>query len=86
MAFFLCQKTKGGEFMQEEQNVIKLEQKRIERLAYTLTEAAEAMGIGRNSMLKVVNMQGFPSTKVGRRWLIPIEPLKKWLERQATLN
>ena len=56
-----------------------------EKLVYTLEQAAEVMQISRPTMLNLVNKSGFPSSRVGRRWMIPVDELQRWLGEQVEL-
>ena len=51
-----------------------------EKLSFTIEQAAQVVGLGRNSMLKLVHKEGFPSMKVGGRILVSRSKLKKWFE------
>lgn len=55
----------------------------VQRLAYNVKEAAEAMGISRRSMYNLINQEGFPTVKVGGRRLISVELLAEWVRAQA---
>lgn len=52
-------------------------------LTYSVTEAAEALGISRRSMYDLLHKEGFPSMKVGGRRLISRELLAEWVRTQA---
>ena len=52
-------------------------------LTYSVTEAAEALGISRRSMYELINREGFPTLKVGGRRLISRELLAEWVRVQA---
>ena len=55
----------------------------LPKLTYTLESAAAALNVSKPTMLKLVNRADFPSFRAGRRWIIPAEGLKAWLEAQA---
>ena len=55
-------------------------------LTYNLSEAAEALHVSRPTMLSLVHTDGFPAFRIGRRWIIPTDGLKRWLEDQARLS
>lgn len=61
-------------------------EKQIHKLTYTVNEAAQAIGVGRNKMLRLVRLPGFPSLKIGGTWTIPIKPLEEWLHKQVSEN
>lgn len=52
----------------------------MEKLAYSVTEAAEVIGISRTVMYNLVHCDGFPKKIVGGRILIPAKALERWLE------
>lgn len=52
-------------------------------LTYNLSEAAEALHVSRPTMQNLVNRADFPSFRIGRRWLIPADALKRWLNEQT---
>ena len=54
-------------------------------LTYTLEQAAEAIQVSRPTMQTLVHRADFPSFRVGRRWIIPADGLKRWLEEQVGL-
>ena len=52
-------------------------------LTYTVTEAAEALGVSRGTMYDLLHKEGFPTLKVGSRRLIRRELLAGWVREQA---
>ena len=55
-------------------------------LTYSVTEAAEVLGISRPSMYNLIHAEGFPTLKVGNRRLISKELLAEWVKEQAAQN
>ena len=55
----------------------------VERLAYTVEEAAEALGVSRNAAYTLVHREDFPSFKIGNRRVISTALLAEWVETQA---
>lgn len=55
----------------------------VSKLTYTVTEAAEAIGVSRTTMYDLIHREGFPTLKVGNRRLISRELLAEWVRRQA---
>lgn len=49
-----------------------------EKLGITVNEAAKLLGVGRNTMLEFVKMDGFPAIRLKRKILIDKEALPKW--------
>lgn len=52
-------------------------------LAYSVTEAAQALGVSRNTMYNLIHQEGFPTLVVGGRRLISRELLAEWVRVQA---
>lgn len=53
-------------------------------LVYSITEAAEALGISRKSMYNLLDRADFPaSLRIGGRRLISKELLAEWVKTQA---
>lgn len=59
-------------------------QRVIERVAYGIEEAAEAMGLGVTSFSALVQSGEIPSFRVGRRRLIKKSDLLNWVDSQPT--
>ena len=55
----------------------------MERLAYTVTEAAQAAGVSRPTIYRWTHMEGFPVARIGGCTRIPAEAFKRWLNQQA---
>lgn len=49
----------------------------------TVQEAADALGISRNTAYELVHQGHIPSVRLGRRLLVPKQALHAWLEGQA---
>ena len=49
-----------------------------EKLSITEEEAAKLLGVGRNTMLEFVKMDGFPAIRLKRKIIIDKEALPKW--------
>lgn len=43
-------------------------------------QVAKVMGVGKNVAYELFHSKGFPSMKVGRRWLVGRDAFKNWLE------
>lgn len=50
-----------------------------EKLLITIDEARQLLGIGRNLMLELVKVRGFPAIKFKRKILINKALLQEWL-------
>lgn len=55
----------------------------VAELTYSVTEAAEALGVSRRTMYDLINREDFPTLKVGGRRLISRELLAEWVRVQA---
>lgn len=55
-------------------------------LTYTLKEAAQVAHVSVPTMTAWANQPGFPALRAGRKWLIPCDLFKVWLEDQARLS
>ena len=51
----------------------------MEKLTLTPKETANQLGIGLNKVYELINRNVIPSVRVGRKLLIPVESLEKWL-------
>jgi excisionase family DNA binding protein len=54
----------------------------MDRLAYSVEDGANLLGIGRTLMFDLVRRGDVPSIKVGKRRLIPARALSEWVDRQ----
>ena len=52
----------------------------IERLALTVEEAAQSIGISDRKLRDLIHLEGFPLVRLGSRCLIPVDGLRWWLE------
>lgn len=55
----------------------------MEKLTFSVDEMAAAIGISRPKAYELVNSEGFPVVRVGRRIRIPISALENWLLEQS---
>lgn len=55
----------------------------MEKITYTITEAADALGLSRPTIYKLLRAPGFPAVRIGGRWLIPKDALTDWLLNQC---
>ena len=54
-----------------------------EKLSLSVTEAAELLGIGRNLMLKLVTVPGFPAIRFKKKILINKNKLQQWFDEST---
>ena len=55
----------------------------LQKLAFTVTEAAQAAHVSRPTIYRWMRMGGFPVARIGGWTRIPAEAFKKWIEEQA---
>lgn len=54
-----------------------------EKLALSVTEAAEALGISRRSVYNLIKSDGFPVLELGGRRVIPVDLLQDWMHKRV---
>ena len=55
----------------------------MEKLALNPSEAAEILHVSRSTIYQLLKRNDFPAFKLGRRTLIPVEALRRWVEKQT---
>lgn len=55
----------------------------MEKATFGVDELATTMGISRPKAYELVNSDGFPIIRVGRRIRIPVSAFERWLDTQA---
>lgn len=55
----------------------------MEKLTVTVDEMAKIVGVSRPTAYDLIHKEGFPTVRIGRRIVIPLDSLKRWLEEQA---
>lgn len=55
----------------------------MEKLTITVEEMENVVGVSRPKAYELIHKEGFPAVRIGRRVVIPIDGLKRWLEEQA---
>lgn len=55
----------------------------MERVVYSVDEAAEQLGINRKSVYDAIKRNEFPHVRVGNRLLVPKAQLERFLEASA---
>ena len=58
----------------------------MERMALSVAEVQESLGIGRNAVYNLVNRADFPKIRMGRKIIIPREAFLRWLDQQTTME
>lgn len=54
-----------------------------DRLTLTVPQLAERMQVSKPTAYALVNRPGFPRLTVGRKILVPLAALERWLDEQA---
>ena len=54
-----------------------------EKLSLSVTEAAKLLGIGRNLMLKLVTVPGFPAIRFKKKIIINKNKLQQWFDENC---
>lgn len=52
-------------------------------LAYNAEELAEVLGISRAKAYQLMRTDGFPTIHIGRRLLVSVKGLERWVEAQT---
>lgn len=52
------------------------------RAAYSVKEAAQALGMSHQTIYTLIHSNDFPAVKIGGRTLIPVAALNEWLEQK----
>lgn len=55
----------------------------VEKLALSVTEAAEALSVSRRSMYNIMKMDGFPVLLLNGRRVIPVDLLQQWMHERV---
>lgn len=55
----------------------------MDKLAVSVAEAAEMLGVSRPIIYRYIGQEDFPSFKLGNRTLISVDGLRKWVNRQT---
>lgn len=54
-----------------------------EAICLSVPELAKRLGISRVGAYQLANSAGFPTVRIGRRLLVPVAALERWLEEQT---
>lgn len=61
-----------------------MERRDIDRVALTVPEVAEALGVGLSSAYQLIHRADFPSFRIGRSVRVSRARLNEWVEKQAS--
>jgi excisionase family DNA binding protein len=56
----------------------------MEKRTYTVPEAAEALGIGRNAAYEAARTGQLPTIRIGKRILVPLVALERLLDLEQS--
>ena len=58
----------------------------MDKLAYSITEAAHVLGVSRPTVYALIKQPGFPVFQIGGRKLVSVEGLKNWIRDQTEVT
>ena len=58
----------------------------MDKLAYSITEAAQVLGVSRPTVYALIKQPGFPVFQVGGRRLVSVEGLRDWIRSQTEVT
>lgn len=58
----------------------------MDKLAYSLTETAQVLGVSRPTVYALIKRPGFPVFQIGGRKLVSVEGLRDWVRNQAEVT
>ena len=58
----------------------------MDKLAYSITEAAQVLGVSRPTVYALIKQPGFPVFSVGNRKLVSVEGLRDWIRSQTEVS
>jgi len=57
-----------------------------EKLVLDVKELQKELGVSRSLAYELVRRNDFPTLKIGKRILVPVEELKKWIAQNSFLD
>ena len=58
----------------------------MDKLAYSITEAAQVLGVSRPTVYALIKQPGFPVFQIGGRKLVSVEGLRDWIRSQMEVT
>ena len=58
----------------------------MDKLAYSLTETAQVLGVSRPTVYALIKQPGFPVFQIGGRKLVSVEGLRDWIRSQTEVT
>lgn len=56
------------------------------KLTYSIPEAAKVLGVSNSKMYQIAKISGFPTIVFGKRLLISVKGLERWIDEQAEIG
>lgn len=57
--------------------------KKLDQIAYTVSDAAQAVNVSRPTIYRWMHLDGFPVARIGGCTRIPAEAFKRWIDEKA---
>lgn len=54
-----------------------------DRLLYSVSEMRKVLGVGKNLAYKLLERNDFPKLVINGRYYIPVDKLKKWIDKET---
>ena len=58
----------------------------MDKLAYSITETAQVLGVSRPTVYALIKQPGFPVFQIGGRKLVSVEGLRDWIRSQTEVS
>ena len=58
----------------------------MDKLAYSITETAQVLGVSRPTVYALIKQPGFPVFQIGGRKLVSVEGLRDWIRSQTEVT
>lgn len=56
----------------------------MEKLTYSIPEAAQVLGVSRPTAYALAKSKDFPILKIGKRKVVPVQELREWIKKNTT--
>lgn len=56
----------------------------VEKIVYSIEEAAYALGVSKPTMYDLTKLDNFPCFRIGKRIVVGVEALRNWVNIQCT--
>ena len=58
----------------------------MDKLAYSITETAQVLGVSRPTVYALIKQPGFPVFQIGGRKMVSVEGLRDWIRSQTEVT